>query len=334
MSRLPKVALVSTGGTIASRGLHGLDIQDYGAAGLKMLEAPDFVAAVPELSRVAEVVPLPLTTLPSTALGWAEWRALAGTIGRLKAEHPDLAGVVVTHGTSTLEETAYALSLTLPTDLPVVITGAQRPSTSVSADGPMNLVNAARVAGDPRARGLGVLVVANDEIHTAREVTKTSNGRLHTFQSPEAGPIGVADGDAVVFRRMPLRLPPPSARLDITSIATPPRVDVLYSHAGGDGAAVEAFLAAGARGIVAAGFAPGFTTPGEREALSAAIARGCTVVLSSRAGSGRAFPSRRYAERGFISAGDLLAHKARILLMFALAQGLDRTAIAKLFTEC
>ncbi|HZF76293.1 MAG TPA: asparaginase domain-containing protein, partial [Acetobacteraceae bacterium] len=166
----PLVAVVATGGTIASRGRDALDIQDYGASGLPMLDAAALVALVPELTRVAEVLPVPFDAVPSTAMGFARWRALAATIAQLEAAHPRLAGVVVTHGTSAMEETAYALDLGLATRVPVVLTGAQRPATAISSDGPMNLVNAVRVAAHPEARGLGVLVVMNDEVHAAREV--------------------------------------------------------------------------------------------------------------------------------------------------------------------
>jgi L-asparaginase len=329
----PKIAVIGTGGTIASQGGGPLDTQDYGSAGLPILDAAGLVAGVPALAEVAEVVPVPFAAIPSTAIGWAEWRALLARIAEAKAAHPDLAGIVVTHGTATLEETAYLLSLTLPDDLPVVLTGAQRPFTALSSDGPMNLVAAVRVAGDPEARGLGVLVVLNDEIHAAREVTKTSTGRLQTFRSPDVGALGHVDADRVSIWRRPARLLPPAARFDVAGIATPPRVDVAYSVAGGDGVAVRAFLAAGAQGIVAAAFAPGFTTPEEREALAEAAAGGCIVVLSSRAGSGRAFPTRRYGAQGFLTADNLTPQKARLLLTLALTRGRDRNWIATLFRK-
>jgi L-asparaginase len=327
----PKVAVIGTGGTIASRGAHPLDVQDYASSGLGILDAEALVAGVPDLARVAEVMAVPFTAIPSTAIGWSDWRALVAKITELEAAHPDLAGVVVTHGTATLEETAYLLSLTLPTDLPVVVTGAQRPFTGLSSDGPMNLVAAVRVAADPASRGLGVLVVLNDEVHAAREVTKTSTGRLQTFRSPDVGVLGHVDADRVSYWRRPTRLLPPAARFDIRGIEQPPRVDVVYSVAGGDGVPVHAFLAAGASGLVAAALAPGFLTPAERAAMAEAIVTGCTVVLSSRAGSGRTFPTRRYGEEGFVTADNLNPQKARILLMLALTRTRDRAEIAAMF---
>lgn len=326
-----KVAIIGTGGTIASQGLHPLDVQDYASSGRPILDAEALVAGVPDLARVADVFAVPFTSIPSTAIGWSDWRALVAKILELEAAHPDLAGVVITHGTATLEESAYLLSLTLPTDLPVVVTGAQRPFTGLSSDAQMNLVAAVRVAADPQARGLGVLVVLNDEIHAAREVTKTSTGRLQTFRSPDLGALGHVDADRNSFWRRPTRVLPLEARFDILGVEQPPRVDVLYSVAGGDGVAVHAFLAAGATGIVAAALAPGFLTPAERSAMAEAIAHGCTVVLSSRAGSGRTFPTRRYGEEGFLNADNLNPQKARILLMLGLTRGKDQAAIARLF---
>ncbi|MGG5819599.1 asparaginase [Falsiroseomonas sp. HW251] len=329
----PKVAIVATGGTIASQGVGPLDTQDYGSSGLPILTAQEIVARLPVLHEVAEVVAVPFATIPSTAIGWAEWRGLLESFAAVKAAHADLAGIVVTHGTATLEETAYCLSLTARDDMPIVVTGAQRPFTGLSTDAHMNLVDAVRVAGDPQSRGLGALVVLNDEIHAAREVTKTSTGRLQTFRDPDVGVLGHVDNDRISYWRRPTRLLPPSERFDIGAIETPPRVDVNYSVAGSDGVAIRAFRAAGAQGIVAAGFAPGFTTPEERAALAEAAEAGVTVVLSSRAGSGRTFPARRYAAQGMINADNLNPQKARVLLQLALTRTREREAIVDLFAR-
>ena len=321
MTARPRVALVATGGTLASQGAHPLDVQDYAASGRPILDAQAILAGLPLLQELAEILPVPFSTIPSTALTFADWRRLVAVLTDLARTTPDLAGIVITHGTSTLEETAYLLSLTLPFDLPVVITGAQRPFTGLSTDAFMNLVAAVRVASSPQARGLGVLVVLNDEIHAAREVTKTSNGRLQTFQSPGLGVLGHADADAIALWRRPTRLLPVDQRIDITGLAALPRVDVVYSVAGGDGVAVPAFVAAGAAGIVVAGLAPGAATPAERAALEAAIGQGVVVLMSSRAGSGRVFATSRYVQAGFLHAADLNPQKARIALMLALVAG-------------
>jgi L-asparaginase len=249
----------------------------------------------------------------------------------LTREHPGLDGIVIGHGTATLEETAYFLNLTLKTSVPVVLVGAQRPSSALSSDAGMNLVNAIRVAASPEARGMGVLVVLNDEIHAAREVTKTSTLRLQTFRTPDFGVLGHADADAVVFYRQPVRCRAPDTEFDISALDALPRVDISYSYAGADGTAVRAFAAAGARGIVSAGFAPGFSAPGEAEALKAAVSQGIVVVQSTRAGSGRTFQSSRLKAGGLLIADNLNPQKARILLSLALTNGQDDEEIMRIF---
>ena len=169
----PKVAFIGTGGTIASVGVGPLDLQNYGATG-KVMHADEIIARWPETALVADVLPVRYRNIPSTAIDFADWKALVLLCERLVAEHPDLAGIVIGHGTATLEETAYVLNLTLKVAVPVVLVGAQRPSSGLSTDAGLNLVNAIRVAASPEARGMGVLVVLNDEIQAAREVTKTA----------------------------------------------------------------------------------------------------------------------------------------------------------------
>ena len=253
----PKVAFIGTGGTIASVGAGPLDLQNYGATG-KVMHADEIIARFPETAAVAEVLPVRYRNIPSTAIGFADWKALVLLCEKLVAEHPDLAGIVVGHGTATLEETAYILNLTLKVQVPVVLVGAQRPSSALSTDAGLNLVNAIRVAASPEARGMGVLVVLNDEIQAAREVSKTATLRLQTFRSADFGVLGHADGDAIAFYRRPLRRCCPDTEFDIRALDALPRVDIAYAYAGADGTAVRAFIAAGAKGIVSAGFAPGF----------------------------------------------------------------------------
>ena len=328
----PKVAFIGTGGTIASLGRGPLDIQDYGATGC-LMHAGELLARWPETALVAEVIAVPYRNIVSPAIGFPEWKALVTLCSQLVAEHPDLAGIVIGHGTATLEETAYFLNLTVKVPVPVVLVGAQRPSSALSSDAGMNLVNAIRVAASPEARGMGILVVLNDEIHAAREVTKTSTMRLHTFRTPDFGALGHADGDAVALYRKPLRQHAPDTVFDVSALEALPRVDISYSYAGGDGVAARAFVTAGARGIVAAGFAPGFCPPGEVEALTEAVARGIVVVQSTRAGSGRTFRGTKLRELGFLIADNLNPQKARILLMLALTRTSDPNEIRRMFTE-
>ena len=326
----PKIAFIGTGGTIASIGKHPLDLQDYGANG-QVMHADEIVAKFPDVHTVADVMPVRYRNVPSTAIDFPDWKALALLCDRLVAEHPDLAGIVIGHGTATLEETAYALNLTLKVQIPVVLVGAQRPASALSTDAGMNLVNAVRVAASKEARGLGVLAVVNDEIQAAREVTKTSTLRLQTFRTPDFGVLGHADGDAVAFYRRPLRRSAPDTEFDIRALDTLPRVDIAYAYAGADGTAVRAFVAAGARGIVSGGFAPGFPPPGDFTALKQAAAEGVVVVQSTRAGSGRTFRGTRLREAGFLIADNLNPQKARILLALALSVTQDPDEIARIF---
>lgn len=322
----PRVAVIGTGGTISSVGRGPLDLIDYASRG-EVLDIHGVLARVPELALVADVLPVPFKAIPSTALGWPEWQEMLLICDRLVAEHADLAGIVITHGTASLEETAYFLSLTLKISIPVVVVGAQRPASALAGDGPMNLVNACRVAADPGARGLGALVLLNDEIQAAREVTKTSTLRMQTFRTPDFGALGHADADLIAWYRRPLRRLAPDTEFDVRGLDALPRVDIAYAYAGADGAAIDAFVAAGAQGIVTAGFAPGYVTPPMARAMEAAVAKGVAVVTSSRAGSGRAAATTRGTKSGFVPADNLNPQKARILLSLALAAGakdLDR----------
>jgi len=326
----PKVAFIGTGGTIASLGVGPLDLQNYGATG-NVMHADEILARFPETALVADVFPVRYRNIPSTAIDFADWRALAWLCDQLVAEHADLAGIVVGHGTATLEETAYMLNLTLKVSVPVVLVGAQRPPSALSSDAGLNLVNAIRVAASPQARGMGVLVVLNDEIQAAREVTKTATLRLQTFRSADFGVLGHADGDAVEFYRRPLRRCCPDTEFDIRALDALPRVDIAYAYAGADGTAVRAFIAAGAKGIVSAGFAPGFAGPGDFAVMKDAVAQGIVVVQSTRAGSGRTFLGKRLADAGMLIADNLTPQKARILLALALTVTNDPERIAQMF---
>ena len=325
----PKVAVIGTGGTIASIGKTPLDILDYGA-NKTMIEVDEIIAMFPIVHEVAEVVPVPYRAIPSPSVGFAEWRDLVLKIDEL-AQDPDLDGIVVTHGTASLEETAYALHLTVKADIPVVVVGSQRPSSALSTDAGFNLLNGIRTAGSPDARGMGVMTLLNDEIQCAREVTKTSTYRMQTFRSPDFGCLGHADGDTVAFYRKPLRKHAPDTEFDIRKADTMPRVDIVYAYAGSDGTAARAFLEAGAEGIVSAGFAPGFCGPGDEAILCEAVKKGVTVVQSTRAGSGRTFKSTKLEENGFLIADNLNPQKARILLSLALSVTRDPAEIERIF---
>jgi len=325
-----KVAFIGTGGTISSLGASPLDIVHYGLQ-KKMIGAGDILAAVPEVQEVAEVEAVPFATVPSPNIGFAQWKALSALCSELEATRPDLAGIVIGHGTATLEETAYALSLVLKTTLPVVVVGSQRPLSGLASDAKMNLVNAVRVAADPRSRGRGVLVLLNDEIHAAREVTKTATYRLQTFRAPDFGMLGYVDGHIVSYYRSTERKAYPDTEFRIAELADLPRVDISYAYAGADGAEVDAFVAAGAKGIVSAGFAPGMSTEAQVEALKRAVAAGVTVVQATRAGSGVVHDSPRLVDLGFVPSDNLNPQKARILLALALTVSHERSELLRIF---
>jgi L-asparaginase len=326
----PLVAAIGCGGTISSLGRDSTDVLDYPDFGRK-LPIEEVVGRYPEIAAVATLEPVPFRSVGSTAIGPTEWLELAGIIHRLVKDRPEITGFVVPHGTATLEETAYFLHLTLKTDKTVVLVGAQRPASALSSDAGMNLLGAVRVAVDPAARGLGVLVTLNDEIQSAREATKTSTYRLQTFRSPDFGALGHVDGDAIQIYRRPARQHAPDTEFDVTKLDRLPRVDIAYSYGGADATVVDALVNAGARGIVSAGLAPGIPAPLERAALERARDAGVVVVQSSRAGSGRVAPRRYLREAGMVGADNLNPQKARILLMLALTRSTEVSEIQRIF---
>ncbi len=201
----------------------------------------------------------------------------------------------------------------------------------MSTDAAINLLNGVRVAAAPESRGRGVLVMLNDEIQAAREVTKTSNWRMQTFRTPDFGALGHADADRIAYYRRPERKHMPDTEFDVSGLAALPRVDIIYAYPGSDGTAVRAFVAAGAKGIVSAGFAPGMAPPADLEALAEAVKQGVAVVQSSRAGSGRIFRSKRLTDAGILAGDNLNPQKARLLLALALTKTSDPDEIARMF---
>ena len=329
---LKKIAVIGTGGTISSIATDSLDTLDYPDFG-KKLDVAELLARTPELQRVAEPIAIPFRSVGSTAIGPADWWELRDLIHTTATSQPDIAGFVITHGTATLEETAFFLNLTLAIPLPVVLVGAQRPASALGTDAGENLVSALRVAASPAAMGLGVLVVLNDEIHAARDVVKTSTYRLQTFRSLDFGALGHVDGDGVHIMRAPARKHAPDTIFAGTAALDLPRVDIVLSYAGVDGIMVEAALQAGARGIVSAGLAPGIPTPLERDALERAAASGVVIVQCSRAASGRVGRRRYLREAGMVAGEDFSPQKARILLMLSLTRTSDLEEISAIFAS-
>jgi L-asparaginase len=254
------------------------------------------------------------------------WLAIARAVER-QADNPRVSGVVVTHGTVTAEETAYFLALTVRTAKPIVLACAQRKFGAMSADGDRNLFDALRVASDERAHGMGVLLTMNEEIHSAREVTKTSQ-RPGGFSSSFPGPVGSVEADQVTFYRTTWRRHTKSSEFAIPPEL--PRVDIVAAYAGADGVAVDAFVKAGARGIVVNGFSySGKPHPHQLPALHRAVAGGVPVVLVNRGGRGRV----PIGEGGaFVYGDNLTAQKARILLSLGLLRD-NPTDLQRIFNE-
>lgn len=327
----PVVAIVGMGGSIASVGRDRLDLFEYGDFG-EILSVGDLLARVPEVAALADVVAADFRAVPSQAITPRDWLELHRLIDGLARDRADLDGIVVTHGTSTLEETAYFLNLTLAIDIPVVLVAAQRPASGLSSDGPLNLVDAVRAATSRQCRGLGVLVVLNGEIHAAREVTKTWTHRVDTFRAPDTGSLGAVDPDGqVTVYRAPRRRHAPQVVVDVRPLETLPRVDIAYSYAGADGAMIEAAVQHGARGLISAGTPAGKVTPEEYRALKAARARGVVVVQGSRGGRGRVVRSARLREDGLVAADNLNPQKARVLAMLALTITADAEEVQTYF---
>ncbi|MFM0509030.1 asparaginase [Paraburkholderia sp. RL17-373-BIF-A] len=325
-AKRPRIAVIGTGGTFAMHGRHRFDWIEYADSGV-IHPIDDLLQRLGELVPHVEIVPVPFRSLGSVSIGPRDWLELATLIRDTAASDPALTGFVITHGTATLEETAWFLDLVLELDQPVVLTGAQRPANTDGSDAAANLRGAVAVAAAPESRGAGVLVAMGGLFFAARDVTKAASFELAAFEAAPYGPLGRIDADAgVVWRRRVFRDAGPSRQsprfasvLDAAASTALPRVDIAMSYAGADGAAIEAFVAAGARGIVSAGLAPGRPASGEREALCNAVAAGVVVVQATRAPRGTVPKQRFLAADGIVAGGDLSAQKLRIALMLILA---------------
>ena len=317
-SARPAVFVIGTGGTIGSAG--GYWTGDPSRVPVEQL------VRVPGIDSIAAITSTQLWNIPSGAIGPARWLELSRLVGSVLRSRPELAGVIVTHGTDTMEETAYFLDLTLPGDRPVIVTGAMRPADMAGADGPANLTNAARAAVDPRARGRGAMVLMDDKLFAARDVTKTNSTRVETFQAPERAPIAIVDADGLFYHQ-----PSPGrsiAPFDIEGVQELPRVEIVYSYGGADSVVIDAVVAAGAKGIVMAGVGRGGLAPAQSDALRRARQRGVVVVVSTRTGSGRVPVERN---DGMVGSGDLNPQKARVLLLLALSRSSDVREVTRAF---
>lgn len=319
---LPRVRLVATGGTIATR------------PGGTRLSAEDLLQNVPDLRRYVRPEWEQFSNVASTALALEQWVRLAQRINEVLANDSALQGVVVTTGTDTLEELAFFLHLTVRSPRPVVVTGSMRTPGAADYDGPANLLSAFRTAGDPKAQDKGVLVVMNDDINSAREVAKTDAQRLDAFQSRQRGPLGAVDSDRVSFLYAPLKRHTIRSEFDVSHIAELPRVDLLYFYQGATPDLVRAAVDLGAKGLVIAVAGADTSAGTMAEGLSYAAKRRIPVVLSTRTGAGRiASPAGDMTSAEYIAGEDLPPLKARILLALALTRTHASTEIQRIFRE-
>ncbi len=326
-----KIKLIATGGTISAHHPDRTDLSNYTSG---VYTGEDFLKEIPELGRVAHIDVEQLANFSSTLITPTHWLQLKKKVNKALIEE-NYDGVVITHGTNTLEETAYFLHLTVGSAKPVVLVGAQRPFSGLSSDAQMNLIHAIRVASSEKSIGKGVLVVLNDEISCARDVTKTNTYRLETFQSRQLGFLGYVDPDQTVqFYHSPERTHTIHSEFSTLQVEQLPHVEIVYSYAGTDGNLIRWLTKYGdAAGIVVAGTGAGRCSDAEEEALREARKKGIHVVLSSRVGSGRVVPIDHYKDMEAITSDNLLPQKARILLMLSLVKYNDPKQIQQLFDQ-
>ena len=312
------VLILTTGGTIASR------------SDSPMMAGPALVQAIPELADYANIDVEEFSVVGSSRMTPAHWLGLAKRINAIFSENDDLAGIVVTHGTDTLEETAYFLNMTLKFDRPVVMVGSMRSADEVSPDGPANLVNGVRVATDEHAVGQGVLVVFNEDISAARDVWKTDNRRVHTFDASNVGHIGTVDPDGVRFYHRSLQPHTTKSEFDISAVDALPDVAILSDFTGIDEALVNAFGSREMDGLVVRTFAGGRMSAGMLAGLASLEPRGVPTVVTSRVPGGRIVAAPDYEFPAIVSNGQQ-DNKARILLMLALTKTSDLAEIQRMF---
>lgn len=330
-ARLPRIAFIQAGGTLISTGADRLDFTSYGDTPLR-LSASQLIEQCPGLSLVAVITATDFRQGGSRTLVMQDWLRLLAKVRELLADD-DCDGVVIGHGTNSLEETAYFLQLTVGDPRPVVLVGAMRPPNTVGSDAELNLLNAFRVAADAAAWGRGVLVSMDGSTFSARDVVKSATYALGGFSGRDWGPLGFtgADGHNAWSRHSadPGGQRGPAFSPDVNGALA--RVDIVVSHVGADGTFIDAAVKVGARGIVSAGTGAGVVTPAEEAALIRAAAQGVVVCHSTRVAAGSVVRTAGMVRLGFIAAGNLPPWKARVLLSLALGQTTDPDLIQELF---
>ncbi|WP_323050381.1 asparaginase [Caballeronia mineralivorans] len=324
---LPRIAVLATGGTIAGEAGDAAKTSGYKAG---VVGVDKLLGAVPSLSQVARIHAEQVASIDSKDMTPALWATLCARVNAL-LEQDDIDGIVITHGTDTLEETAYLLHLTVKSEKPVVLTAAMRPATALSADGPLNLLNAVTVAASRASSKQGVLVAFNNQIHCGRDVTKTSTYAVDAFRSPEGGALGWVQDGQVEFQRSVVR--PHTLQSPFQIRAELPAVEIVTSYAGASRVAIDALVAAGVKGLVIAGTGNGSIHSTLQQAVADAVKQGVAVVRSSRVGAGHVMRNGSAPDDalGSITAGALNPYKARVLLMLALAAGTAPADLQRVF---
>lgn len=327
--KLNNVKIIATGGTIAGSATSNTDTTGYqpGALGVETL-----IKAVPELEQVANVSGEQIANIGSNNMDNKTLLKLAKRINDL-LKSKDVDGIVVTHGTDTLEETAYFLNLVVKSNKPVVIVGSMRPATAISADGPLNLYNAVKIAASKDAKNKGVLISLNDRIGSARYITKTNTTMTDTFQSEEQGYLGAIAGNKIFFYNEPTRKHTIKSVFDVSKLDKLPQVDIIYSYQNDSRYFYDASVKAGAKGIIIAGEGNGLTSDTAFEGAKDAVKKGVIITRSSRVGNGIVTREKIDDENNFVTADSLNPQKARILTMLALTKTDDPKEIQQFFNE-
>ncbi len=330
--KLPLVWLLGTGGTIASTGAPRLTFYEYGVPGQR-LDVHQNLERIPEVSDFAQVKAEHLWQAGSGGLGPTRWLELSKKINSIFQNDSNVNGVVVTHGTSSMEETAYWLNLTVKSQKPVVVTGTMRPPSAMGTDSDNNLLGSIILAGSQEAQGMGVTIMLNDEINAARDVTKQNSYRVETFGTREMGMLGYVDSDLKpVFYRAPTRKHTHQTEFDVSNLEDLPKVYILYAYEGVDDLLARALIEAKAPGIVLAGMgAGGAGGAAQNEALIEASQNGSVVVSTTRAGAGRVIRTSRHRQHSWVAGDNLSPQKARILLQLALTRSQDAEEIQRMF---
>jgi L-asparaginase len=327
-AKKPNIMLLATGGTIAGAAA-GKSEYGYKSGSFKV---EDLINAVPQVKDVANLQGEQVVNIGSQDMNDEVWLKLAKRVNQV-AKRPDVQGIVITHGTDTMEETGYFLDLVAKTDKPIVLIGSMRPATAISADGPANLFNGVSIAGNGGAKGRGVLVSLNDSIHDARNVVKMNTTNVETFESPERGAAGLVHSGKIDWFEKMDKKHGSSSEFNVDNLDKLPRVDIIYAHANMSVDLIDAAIKNGAQGLVIAGVGDGNMTAPAVDRLTEAAKNGVVVVRSTRLPTGTVLRNNEVDDdaKGFVASGELNPPKSRVLLQLALTRTKDPKRVQEMF---